>query len=42
METGPSMILETGVKIMNVLNEESENLNNLTIAKKHLLHILIK
>lgn len=33
---------ETGGKIVNVLNEESDNLNNPTIAKKHFLHILIK
>lgn len=38
----PSMNRETGGKIVNVLNEESDNLNNPTIAKKHLLHILIK
>ena len=34
------MILETGGKI--VINKESENLNNPTIAKDHLLYILIK
>lgn len=36
------MNCEIGGKIVNVLNEELDNLNNLIIVKKYFLYILIK